>query len=749
MYLPGYPPHPFPLSRHLPPLAEGVAAAYAEQFSAPGDLVVDPFGQTPRVALELARTGRRVVVAANNPVLRLALHAALDPVTVQTLRAVLTRLADARLAADRLEAYVRRIYHATCPDCGSEVDVDVYHWEKETLAEKSYYCETCHAERTRPADAADLELASRIPARGPHYHWAMERVAPPGDPDRPLLADALEAYTPRALSVIFTLTHKGLSLDLDPAQRRALELLLLMAYDEGISLEGQRPRSLKPHVKFREKNIWLVLERLARDSAWQSDGGAAVSLRATASVADSISPAVALHDGSIRDLAKTLAPNSIPCMIAALPRPNLVLWTLSTVWAGWLWGEPAARPMRHTIRRRRYDWAWHENALRSGFGAAHTLLAKGSRLVALLPEAEALFSAAALTAADGANFTLIRHAVRHDPSEAQFVFQPDSLTADSPDDLAAAIRRRTESTALAVLRERGEPSRWRAVSGAAYMSLAQEHLLRLAVDDTVNDPLDFINDQVEAACLDSQQLTHARVGETEIESVRAANAWWWLTTPGEAEAQSPLADRTEHEVARALAATIRSGADLVSVERRVCDALSGFTEPDGNLIRQCLESYGEERSGLWFFRPEDNPLDRATDFERMIDDLTSLGQRLGYTIDSKRGDEIEWREAHSGAGVYHFFVTDSAEISRYVDRPASGDAQRAIVIPGGRAGLTDYKLKRDPYLRAAVEAGEWLFVKFRHVRRLLAEPALDPVDLRTILNRDPITEQKSTQLPLL
>ncbi len=753
MYIPGYPPPPFPLSRHLPPLGEGVAAAYAEQFSAPGDLVIDPFGQTPRVALELARAGRRVIVANANPVLRFALQAALDPVPSQTLRTVLTRLADSPLANDRLETYLRRQYRSTCPDCGGEVEVDAFFWEREALVEKSYHCETCGAERTRPVDAADTELAARVQPRGPHYHWALEHIAPADDSDRSLFSAALDAYTPRALNLIFTLTHKGSPLEIDAPQRRALQLLLLMAYDEGASLDGQRPRSLKRHVRFAEKNIWLTLERLVKDEAWQSAGGPPVPVVSLPELLNSASPGVAFHEGSVRDLAakSMLPPKSVPCMITALPRPNLVLWALSTAWAGWLWGEPAARPIRQLIRRRRYDWAWHENALRSGFTAAHSLLSKGSRLVALLPEAEAGFTGAALTAADSAGFTLIRHALRSDPAEAQYVFQPDATVVEPPDDLMAAIRARAEEVVCALLRERGEPSRWTAVSGAIFVSLAHDHLLRLAADETVADPFDFLTDMIEAACWDSRRLVDLRTerapsGEPEPEGelVKAANAWWWLMFP--AEAKIPLADRVEREVTRALAATIRSGADRVAIERRVCEALPGLTAPDGNLIRRCLESYGVEREGLWFFRPEDNPLDRASDFAQIIDELAALGRRLGYDVESKRSDQLEWRRQPTWL---LFFITDTAEIAPYLYAPAPGRARRIIVIPGGRSGLIAYKLKRDPRLRAAVEEGEWLFLKFRHLRRLLEEPSLNLADLSALLGRDPIVDQTPTQLPLL
>jgi len=50
-FIPGYPPaSPRLLGRFLPPVADGVAVHYIEQHSQPNDLVIDPFGQSPRAA---------------------------------------------------------------------------------------------------------------------------------------------------------------------------------------------------------------------------------------------------------------------------------------------------------------------------------------------------------------------------------------------------------------------------------------------------------------------------------------------------------------------------------------------------------------------------------------------------------------------------------------------------------------------------------------------------------------------------
>ncbi|HMX20190.1 MAG TPA: hypothetical protein PKC52_13080, partial [Anaerolineales bacterium] len=76
-YIPGMKPaDPGPLSRFLPPLEEGVISGWlsTQPFGAaqsgPGTWLLDPFGFSPRLVLEAARSGTRVLVTANNPITR-------------------------------------------------------------------------------------------------------------------------------------------------------------------------------------------------------------------------------------------------------------------------------------------------------------------------------------------------------------------------------------------------------------------------------------------------------------------------------------------------------------------------------------------------------------------------------------------------------------------------------------------------------------------------------------------------------
>ena len=52
-FVPGFPPSgPRFLGRFLSPVADGVPAAYTSALSRPGDVILDPFGQSPSVAVE-------------------------------------------------------------------------------------------------------------------------------------------------------------------------------------------------------------------------------------------------------------------------------------------------------------------------------------------------------------------------------------------------------------------------------------------------------------------------------------------------------------------------------------------------------------------------------------------------------------------------------------------------------------------------------------------------------------------------
>ncbi len=226
-FVPGYPPSPRRLlARFLPPLAEGLAAHYVVQHSRPGDLLLDPFGQSPRVAVEALHLGRRVVVANFNPISHLALSLAVRPPSTSELNSALTYLADIKVHATRLETHLRDLYRTTCSDCGALTSADAFEWETNdepdagpVLVEKVYVCPQCGGPKQRPPDPADLALAQSSAQPGLDYHFLLDRVAGSEDPNQAHAREAMAVYPGRALTAIATLLHK---LDtLHPRWRRA------------------------------------------------------------------------------------------------------------------------------------------------------------------------------------------------------------------------------------------------------------------------------------------------------------------------------------------------------------------------------------------------------------------------------------------------------------------------------------------------------------------------------------------------
>ena len=85
-----------PLSRFLPPLPAGVVSTWLADNLEPGAWLLDPYGASPHLAVEAARAGYRVAVAANNPIARFLIDILAQPPTADELRGAMAELAAAR-----------------------------------------------------------------------------------------------------------------------------------------------------------------------------------------------------------------------------------------------------------------------------------------------------------------------------------------------------------------------------------------------------------------------------------------------------------------------------------------------------------------------------------------------------------------------------------------------------------------------------------------------------------------------------
>src|SRR5574341_2686126 len=271
-YIPGLSPaDPGPLSRFTPPLEEGVVSAWlSHNASRPaGSWLLDPFGFSPRLALEGARAGYRVLVTVNNPITRFLLEMSARPPSESDFKAALSDLAVSKKGEERLETHLQSLYHTKCEKCGREVQAQAFLWRKGEDAPfaRIYECKGCGDAGERQATPEDIDRARKIAATdGLHRSRALERVASLNDEDRFYAEEAIQHYLPRPLYALTTIINRLDGLNLSPERRRALTALILVACDAGNTLWGHpserpRPKQLNIPNQFREHNVWMMLER--------------------------------------------------------------------------------------------------------------------------------------------------------------------------------------------------------------------------------------------------------------------------------------------------------------------------------------------------------------------------------------------------------------------------------------------------------------------------------------------------------
>ncbi|GAB4522316.1 MAG: hypothetical protein Fur0018_03850 [Anaerolineales bacterium] len=743
-YLPGNAPPPqHPLSRYLPALPAGLlASAPLLTDIPPGSWLLFPFGESPSLAIEAAALGYRVLVITSNPILAF-LHRALtvtgDPLLWQN---ALARLSAARLLEHRLEPYILSHYLTPCPSCGNLIPAQAFLWRKNAPAPHARLitCPHCHTSGLHTNHPADSERLAPLQRSAPlHYARALQLVTPPGDDLRPQAEAALRTLFPRPLSLLFTLLNQAQQLSLpEPIQLR-LQALLLYACDRTSSLwphpyTHARPTSLTPPPVFTEWNLWLALEEGL--TAWQQ---AAHPLPCT--TWPELPPpqgGICIYPARLREAAQHLPDLHPAAVIAPLPRPNPAFWKQAILWSAWLWGRAAIGPWKPILRRYRYTWDWQTALLTNAWRALLPAIPKHTPFLILLDEDHPAFARTALLSAQAGGLHI--HALALRPEQGiQIHARPagTSPPAPPPHDLPAFLR----SAARQHLTARAESAPGHILQIAALDALVRphQHLAAIAADISPEQASRRIKAALRAAFASPHEDFHT----APEHSPNPITARFWLTrqplTPS-------LADHAEIALVHAL--HHNPGASLPQLETTVCASLPGLLTPEQPLLRTILTSYAVTTpQGGYRLREEDTPKNRRADLLEIAARLEQIAARLKLPASRSNQDPpiVTWETP--SAAVIRFHIIASALLAKTITRPIPPADQPWIVIPGSRADLLRYKLHRDPALQAAIQAGRWQFIKYRHVRRLSADSTLNLENLFERLALDPLTST-SPQLPL-
>ncbi|MBI5962501.1 MAG: hypothetical protein HY863_03410 [Chloroflexi bacterium] len=716
-----------PLSRFLPALEDGVVSSWLSHLDKPSAWLLDPFGFSPRLVLEAARSGYRVLVTANNPVTRFLLEMFANPPEQSEFTAALADLGAVKKGDERLEGHLQSLYLTTCEKCNQQIHAQAFLWRKGADAPyaRIYECKHCGDSGERVVTDEDIDRAKKIAATdGLHRSRAFEKVVALNDEDRFYAEEAIQYYLPRPLYVLTTIINRLDSLNLSTERKRALTALVLLACDAGNTIwahpaERPRPKQLSTPNQFREQNVWMMLERGL--SLW-AETGATVPVEAWP-VKIPESRGILIYEGRLKDLANIVKKEiPIAAVIGSVPRPNQAFWTFSALWAGWLWGRDAVEPYKVALRRRRYDWAWNATALHSAFSRLYELLPDDVLFFGQLPEPEPAFLTSALTAASSSAFSLQSVALRTEHDPVQVIWK--KAQKQNPQNADVTV---LKNSILEYLTARGEPASYLHVHTAGLIALAEMNALK-APELEFDEALRKTHALFELALKD-ERFAHHSSGEN------IDTGLWGLRS--DQPKNEALSDRVEMAIVTYLQKNQK--AIYLEIENDLYPRFTGLITPSKGLIYAVLNSYAEKESGYWKLRDEDVASARREELNNISALIETFGEKLGYKI--RREDKLLlWEDAQSGKPASSFYILASALISRALDIVTP---ETILVVPGGRAALISYKQDRDSSLAARLKNHR--VVKYRLLRAISEVPILTRELFDAQIASDPV-EQSTGQM---
>jgi hypothetical protein len=157
------------------------------------------------------------------------------------------------------------------------------------------------------------------------------------------------------------------------------------------------------------------------------------------------------------------------------------------------------------------------------------------------------------------------------------------------------------------------------------------------------------------------------------------------------------------------------------------------------VVRMCLGSYSIQDlldNDSWRLNPQDDPLTRQAEIRSLGALLAEFGEKLGFRV---TGDQPILWISEEGKTAYAFSLLASASFGEILDADRYPQASRWIVIPGGRAALALFKMKRNPLMNQKMFKS-WGVLKFRHLRRLFELSTINRENLPEQLLLDPLTD---------
>ncbi len=414
-----------PLDRYLPPYQFGMLPTMLNKKGIQNGWILDPLGSQPLAALDLAKSGYRVFVSSNNPILTLMYEVLASGPHKSEWIAALNTLGTQNVHNERFENFLQKPFMHNCPKCGKITNRVSFIWKKEADLPylKKIDCPVCSAVFQEPIRQNDIHNLSQIGNPTLHQSRAEQRIFSNEEPPPQTLQFLKEAYLPRSLSSVVTLFNRLDGIQTTEIRKKIIELYIVIAFDYATSLwpDNQfktRPRQIVTPNEFVEFNLWLKMEEAANQFH---------SFNQTIPLTfyPEIPPeggGICLYPHRYRENEINQSPN-FEAAATTLPRPNQALWSFSAIWSGWLWGNQSAQHIKSALSRQRYDWFWLTNALRKIFNQS----SQNIPWFGVAPELTSGYAVSYLAAAAANGFRLTDYAYSPFDKTAQFYWDKSYL----------------------------------------------------------------------------------------------------------------------------------------------------------------------------------------------------------------------------------------------------------------------------------------------------------------------------------
>lgn len=729
-----------PLSRFLPTDPPGMMRGWLERSAPRSDILLDPIGASPRMALEAAQAGYRLLIACNNPIIAFELRMLSSCPTRDELTTAVVELGAQQKGDARLENVIKGLYQTTCASCGESIQASAFLWRRDEPLphSRSYFCPVCSDSGEHPITDEDaLKVQQFQRADRMHRSRALERVLGSGADDRAAVEEALSIYPPRALYILFTLLNKIEGMSVSERKRDLLIALMLSILDAGNTIwawpqERERPRQLSTPPLYLEKNLWMELESAI--DAW-SIPGQKVNITTWPELPQQAG--ICIYPGRMRELLREPQKVEIGEIITVFPRPNQAFWTLCSLWASWLWGKEKAGRFAPVMDRKRFDWHWHTTALNSALAPAAALAGENIRVFGILPEPSPGLVNAVVEAAAVSSLNISGFATKNAAEPVEMEWKTGTTRGEFQ---VMNIQKIAREAIRDTLNEIGEPTEYLELHTAAVCALAGSKAFPPSIQLLTREKAAEIHSTLINLFQDRLFLRHLGATAQDPES-----GLWWLAQQSDST-QTPLADRLELFILEILRSEKKI--TVFDLKQRILQRFPGYLTPPDSLIHQCLESYAnlDDAYQEWTLKEKDYHPEREQDIQKILEQVAFIEKKLG--VQRISDNPITWQYTRSGSTpLYRLIVTANAVIDREILAHTPEGCENVFLLPGSRSRLLRFKVNRDPLL-AELITEQCRFLKFRALRSIASRSDLSLELWQVLIESDPVSLEETTQLSM-